>query len=243
MQRVSTLSPERWPALLALLNDLAASHHLQTYFNQPPVENEMQVFGWAGQLNPRGTYDFMSEVESNLGATKANYFVTRQYSIVLTRSGNVLHHTVTVKLVNNMPYAYKPNEYYKVYMRLFIPSNAGSGKDNLRRESFADPAPPSGLHQLTGWMTIPGYGNTGQAVFQYDTPWLGLLMGQHEIYWEPEAGISDDKVSVTWNDGNGHQFETSGALSQDSVIVLSPTGVIFAPTQIASATLPSLSLG
>jgi len=75
MERVSTLPPDRWPALIGLLNDLATSRHLQTCFNNPTTEAEINRVGWSGVLNPTAVNDFMLEVESNLGGTKANYFV------------------------------------------------------------------------------------------------------------------------------------------------------------------------
>ena len=126
----------------------------------------------------------MMEVESNLGATKANYFVTRHYTVVLTHSGSFLHHKITVDLVNNMPYVYRPNEFYRAYMSMFVSSNASGLTNTLRASYYGDPKPPAGTRLLAGWLTIPGYGNRGQAVFEYNTPWTADAAGSHQIYWQ-----------------------------------------------------------
>jgi Protein of unknown function (DUF4012) len=243
MQRVSSLPPERWPALLGILNDLASARHLQVYFNNQSVETQVTQFGWSGGLNTSTSYDFMAEVEGNLGATKANYFVTRHYTVVLTKKGSLLHHKVTVDLVNNTPYFYRPNDYYAVYFRLIVSGNASSLSDNLSRGQYASPSAPAGTQQLAGWLNIPGYGNRGEAIFEYDTPWVSIWRGEYQIYWEKQQGTLTDKVDVTWNDGSGHAYSASGDLSQDRVITLTGTGILLGPAQPAQAKLPSLSLG
>ena len=242
MQQISAIPPERWPALLGILNTLAGQRHLQVYFNNQPVENAMSQFGWSGNLNPTSAFDFMAEAEANLGATKANYFVTRHYSVTLERRGNMLHHAITVQLINNTPYIYKPNDFYRAYFRLFFPTNAVEAWDGLAGGRSANPAPPQGLKQLTGWATIPGYGNSSSGFFEYDTPWVAVWQGQHQIYWQKQPGIVSDTVDVTWNDG-AHSYTIHGSLGQDMIITLWAGGATLAPAPAASAHLPSLSLG
>jgi hypothetical protein len=244
MERVSNLPPEQWPALLGALNGLASGRHLQAYFNNQTVETEMDRFGWSGGLNPTGSQDFMVEVESNFGANKVNYFVTRHYTVVLTRKGATLHHKLTVDIVNKTPYLYHPNEYYRPYVRLYVGDPASARLNNLRPPKYPSPAPPVGSRLLDGWLsTIRGYGGQGQAIFEYDTPWQADNTGQDQIFWQKQPGTLNDKVDVTWNDGSGHIYKVSGDLSQDRVITLTPSGVTLTPGQPAQAQLPSLSLG
>ena len=243
MQRVSTLPPERWPALLSVLNGLATTHSLQVYFNNPTVEGQVQKFGWAGTLNPAQSSDYFAEVEANVGATKANYFTVRHYSITLSRDGNVLHHYITVQLLNNMPYVYRPQDYYKAYIRLLLPPGATETWGDLKGSRFSNPNPPPGLQQLSGWITIPGYGNRGAVFFEYNTPWVTSRQGEHTTYWQKQPGTGPDQVDVTWNDGQGKSYTAHGSLTQDMTLTLSSRGVIFAAATAASAQLPSLSLG
>ncbi|MHB8502279.1 MAG: DUF4012 domain-containing protein [Candidatus Acidiferrales bacterium] len=244
MNRVATLPPAKWPALIAALNDLAASRHLQAYFNNAIVEKEIDQVGWSGTLNPTGARDYMMEVESNLGGTKANYFVVRHFTVELTRIGAMLHHKVTIDITDNMPYAYRPSEYYSAYLRLYVSDDASSTSDNLRRVKYPNPAPPTGTQMIDGWVPLfHGYGHSGQAVFEYNTPWLGNGRGEEEMYWQKQPGTLNDKVDVTWNDGSGHVYTASDNLAQDRVISFSAKGVTITSGQPAKAQLPSLSLG
>jgi hypothetical protein len=244
MNRVATLPPAQWPALIGALNDLASARHLQAYFSNDSVEKQLTQFGWSGTLNPTSARDYMMEVESNLGATKANYFVTRHFTVELTRSGNTLHHKVTIDLTDNMPYDYRPMEYYSAYLRLYVSDTASSTSDNLRPVKYPNPAPPAGTRMLDGWVpTFHGYGHSAQAVFEYDTPWVALGRGEGQIYWQKQPGTLNDAVTVKWNDGSGHSYTISGDLAQDRVITFSAKGVSLTAGQPAQAQLPSLSLG
>jgi Protein of unknown function (DUF4012) len=244
MQRISTLPPAQWPALLGALNDLAAARHLQAYFNNAPVEKEIDKVGWSGSLNPGGAKGYMMEVEANLGGTKANYFIVRHYTVELTRSGSVLHHKVTIDITDNMPFEDHPGEYYSAYLRLYVSDTATTTADNLRRARYANPAPPAGTKMIDGWVPLfHGYGHTGEAVFTYDTPWASDGRGESTIYWQKQPGTLNDAITVKWNDGSGHAYSTTGDLGQDRVITFSSRGVTLAAGRAAQAQLPSLSLG
>ena len=244
MERVSSLPPDRWPALIGALNDLAATRHLQAYFNDDAVEKEIDRVGWSGALNPTGMGDYAMEVENNLGGTKANYFVTRHFTVELTRNGPTLHHKVTVDLVNNMPSVYHPNDFYRAYVGLYVDDRALSTSDNLRAVKYPNPAPPPGSVLMGGWLPeIPANGGHSQAIFEYDTPWQAAGRGQDQIYWQKQPGTVVDKIDVIWSDGSGHRYTVSGDVGQDRVISLATAGVTLTPGRPAQAELPSLSLG
>ena len=244
MDRVATMSPDRWPTLISAFNGLATGRHLQAYFTNDLVEKEIERIGWSGELNPTAARDYMMEVESNLGATKANYFVTRTFTVELTLSGAVLHHKVTIDIRDDMPYIYRPVEYYSAYIRLYLADTASPSSNNLRAVKYPNPAPPPGTRMMDGWVpTFHGYGHSAQAVFSFDTPWQANAKGEDQIYWQKQPGTSNDKVVVTWNDGIGHSYTASGDLGQDRVITLAPGGITVTPGQAAQAELPSLSLG
>jgi len=244
MNRVATLPPERWPALIGALNDLAASRHLQAYFNNAEVEKEIDLVGWSGAVNPKSAREYMMEVESNLGGTKANYFVTRHFTVELTRDGTTLHHKVTIDLTDDMPFSYRPMEYYRAYLRLYVSDSASYTADDLRPAKYPNPAPPAGTQMIDGWVPLfHGYGHSAQAVFTYDTPWHANGRGEDQIYWQKQPGTLDDKVDVVWRDDSGHMYTVSGDLGQDRVITISSKGVSIAAVHLAQAQLPSLSLG
>ncbi|HEX7159504.1 MAG TPA: DUF4012 domain-containing protein [Edaphobacter sp.] len=244
MSRLTTLPPDRWPALIGALNDLSSAHHLQAYFNNASVQKQIDEFGWSGTLNPTGAKDYMMEVESNLGGTKANYFVVRHYTVELSHSGSVLHHKVTIDLTDNMPFNYRPMEYYRAYLRLYVSDSASALGDNLRPVRYPNPAPPAGTRMLDGWVPLfHGYGHSAQAVFTYDTPWQANGRGVSQIYWQKQPGTVNDSITVKWDDGSGHIYTVTGDLGQDRVITFSTRGLSLTTGRAAQATLPSLSLG
>lgn len=244
MNRIATLPPAQWPALISALNGLSTSRHLQAYFNNADVQKQIDQFGWSGTLNPTGGKDYMMEVESNLGGTKANYFVVRHFTVELSRSGSVLHHKVTIDVTDNMPFSYRPMEYYRAYLRLYVSASSSSTADNLRPAYYPNPPPPAGTKMIDGWIPLfHGYGHTGEAVFTYDTPWVADGRGESEMYWQKQPGTVNDAITVKWNDGFGHSFTVSGDLGQDRVIAFSVSGLTITAGRAAQAKLPSLSLG
>jgi len=244
MNRVATLPAAQWPALIGALNDLSSARHLQAYFNNATVEKQLTQFGWSGTINPTSGRDYMMEIESNLGGTKANYFLVRHFTVELTRNGSVLHHKVTIDLTDNMPFDYRPGEYYSAYLRLYVSPNASSAGDNLRRAKYPNPASPSGTAMIDGWVpTFHGYGHSAQAVFTYDTPWAADGRGESQLYWQKQPGTLPDAVTVKWNDSTGHSYTAAGDLGQDRVISFSSRGITIAAGQASQAKLPSLSFG
>jgi hypothetical protein len=244
MSRIATLPPENWPALMAALNGLAMERHLQAYFNDANVENELDQVGWSGRLNARNSTDFMMEVESNYGGGKANYALQRHYTVSLTRNGGVLHHVVTVNYTNEMPPTAADIVGYRAVVRLYAAFNASSINSSLRPVRYQSPDPPASTRFAEGWLpNIHCCGGQAQAVFEYDTLWSNRDRGVHQIFWQKQPGTASDRLDVIWSDGNGHTYTIGGDLGQDRVINLTPTGVTLAAGQAAAATLPSLSLG
>jgi hypothetical protein len=244
MQRVAALAPSRWPALIGDLNGLAAARHLQAYFNNATVEAEIDRVGWSGSVNPTRAPDYMMEVESNYYGDKANYFVSRHYTLALTLKGHTLEHQVTVDLVNNTPCGSYVRASYNDNVRLYVAGNASSTSDNLAPVRYPNPAAPPGSRLMDGWLHfIPCNGGAGHAVFKYNTPWTVNDNGLDQIYWQKQPGTLGDKIDVSWTYRSGHTYKVGGSLAQDRVIGLTPTGVTLTAGQPAQATLPSLSLG
>jgi hypothetical protein len=244
MQAVLALPPDKIPQLLTLLNTAASQRHLQAYFVNGAVQDEMNRFGWSGTLNPTGAQDFMAEIEANYGGTKANYYLTRSFQIDLSHVGGVLHHHVVVTLTNKTPLSIPNN--YTCYMRMLVPVQSGNLRSSgLHPGRFPDTNRPSGVSQLGGWVEddpVPRTPNgTVQVVFDYDTPWNVDASEQHQIYWQKQPGTVTDGFTVNWNNGSAVTTIT-GTLTQDVVIRLLPNSVVVDVGQAGSAHLPSLTL-
>lgn len=239
-----TLSPSRWPDLMTQLNNMATERHLQVYFNNAAAQSTMAQYGWSGKMNPTDAADYVYEVESNFGATKANHFITRTFAVDLSVANGVLHHSVTLSLKNSEPAGYEGGNNYNCYLRFYVPAVAsGLSITNIAANKFPDATIPAGYQHLDGWFEIDvGYRGYGTRVIhiQWDTRWDGSA-ASHTIYWQKQPGTEHDAISVAWHD-SGHTFSAQGTLDTDKQIVLTPTSLTIAAGQAASATVPSLSL-
>ena len=242
LQRIASLPANQWPALLATLNGAASERHLQLYFDNPIAEAEMDRIGWSGRINPNGSSDFLMEVESNYYGDKANYFLTRHFTVVLERDNNVLHHRVTVDIVNNEPCGTEERTLYRSDVRLYVGQFSSSLSTNLQPVRYSNPLPPQDVKLLDGWLLVNCGGGRGQAVFAYDTPWPSHDKAGFQIYLQKEPGTVNDGVDVTWNYGStSGTFHASGDLGLDRSVYLTPSGVGLTAGRPAQATLPSLS--
>jgi hypothetical protein len=243
MQRVSSLPPDKWPALITAFNGLAAQRHLQAFFTNATIQAEIGRVGWSGTVNPNREQNYLMEIESNYSGNKVNYTLSRHYDLLLTRAGRLLHHKLTITLVNPTPNGAYDRTYYQADVRLFVNSGATVPMSNLTPVKYRNPAPPIGIKMSDGWTRVECCGSQGQVVFQWETVWPVGDKGFNRIYWQKQPGTAVDNIVVSWNDGNGHVYTTSGDLSSDRIVTLSPSGLTLAAGQPAQATLPSLSLG
>lgn len=124
------VNPQKdWLALGIALKNSLEQKNLLFYFNSPALENVFRANSWAGSLDLpdcRGLRKncFML-VDSNFGANKANYFLTRQFQINSTLSkGGDVETTVKVSYTNNSPSESWPGGKYKNYFRFLIPSDS-----------------------------------------------------------------------------------------------------------------------
>ncbi len=243
MKRISSLSADDWPHLISSVEGLATERHFQVYLDNPAGESELDRIAWSGALNPTGITDFMMEVESNYYGTKSNYFLTRLFTITLSREGGTLHHKVVVDTVNNEPIGTEERVTYEADTRLYLGKVAAAISDNLQSVRFSNPAPPSSFVMSDGWLIDGCCGSRAEAVFEYDTPWVTDAGGAYEIYWQKQPGTANDSINLTWLDGTGTTQLTVGTLTQDQIITLTPAGAALSAGHPAQVTLPSLSLG
>jgi hypothetical protein len=243
MSRITSLTPDRWPALIGALSGLALNRSVQVYLNNAADQAEIDRVGWSGRLNPANSGDFMMEVESNYGSGKTNYFLRRDYTVVLSRNGSVLHHKVKVDYYGNVLNA-GAGLINRATGRFYLRPDATVTSNSFRPVTYPYPSPPNGTQLVAGWLPLIVCCN-GQAevTLEYDTPWVGDTKGTHQIYWQKQPGTIADTVEVIWNGGNGHTYHTSGDLGQDRVITLSTGGATLSAGRPARATLPTLGLG
>lgn len=247
MGRITGLGAERWPQLLDVLNQMATQRHIQVYFANAQSETEIGRLGWSGGLAWDGQKDFFFPVESNFGGNKMNYFLTRQYTVVLSRAGNMLHHRVQIDLsldLGKAPPLYTQKWSYRAYFRLFVPADAANERvSNVKVDDSPYTDVPPGTKVIDGWQELnpSGSGRRGsmQIVYEYDTPWDSSA-AHPTIYWQKQPGTGSDKVTINWNDGS-KPSSVNVSLNTDLVITLGTGTVTVQPGHAAAAQFPKLS--
>ena len=242
MTRVSSLSADKWPGLLGAFNTLATQRHLQVYLKNEAAEKEIDRYGWSGVLNPTKASGFFMELEDNYWGNKVNYFLTRHYTITLTRSGNVLHHKITVDFVNKTPANSYPRVNYRTVLRFYATAPISSADTTVAPPRYAAPAPPTGFRMLYGWINVACCGGREAGSFEYDTPWTPDAKGNESLYWQKQPGTTADSVDVIWIDG-GQAQRLHGTFAQDTTLAFGASGITLKAGNPAQASLPNLSLG
>ncbi len=241
------LPSERWPNVIANLNASAVQRHVQVSFRNASDQGLLNRFGWYDTMNPTQSKDVIMETEDNLGGDKVNYFVTRQFTVTLTRQGNFLHHKVVVHLVDNAPltsHYYSAGGlhalYYAAYLRFYATVQATNrslimAPDSQQKfvpvPSYERKDAPPGYAISDGRLDLnigPARPRSIDLIYEYDEPWSANAAAAYTIYWQKQPGTAADGLDVTWVDGP-KTFHATGDLSQDRLIKLSDNGVSIQP--------------
>jgi Protein of unknown function (DUF4012) len=246
MQRLVSLDSSQWLGVVQVLNQLATGRHLQLFFASGQAETEMQRLGLAGDLAVSNHGDFLYPGEANFAGNKANFFLTRQYQLSLSRSGDTLHHVLTENLTLDLSHA--PPGYvvpYDFFARVLLPASAtGVQVTGLTRADQPSLTPPAGVTLLEGSASLQPYtaDHTArmQVTYAWDTAWYLEASGTHTIYWQKQPGMGQDQLTVTWTNG-GATATAKSDLGSDRLVRVGPGAkVTIAQGNAAQVSLPRL---
>lgn len=151
------LSNQNWPAIIKALSDNLEQKHLLIYLSDPVLFSYVTSENWGGVM-PRGvedpigeTRDFLSVVESNMGANKANFYLQRSYALATSigKDGQV-NHTLKIDYQNNSVSEVFPGGKYKNRFRIYLPLGT-----KLTRASLGE------VDLLPNFSSFSDYGRTG----------------------------------------------------------------------------------
>lgn len=173
--------------------------------NNQDFQNLLEKKNFAGKLVST-TPDTYLLVETNLGANKANAYVKRETSHIISLQDNLVAHKITVKFHNasieaspNPPFHYGGD--YLAYLRFYLPANAENINIDREIPEIADKEtaafkPASvvekyGLTELGFWLTTPAQNET-QVTLSYTLPTPGdnyslTILKQHGLVSSPQT--------------------------------------------------------
>ena len=100
--------------------------HVQIFLHDQPQARIISDFGWDGAVKIptcRGNCfaDWFGVVEANLGVNKANYFIKRTSTMVISFDNNKVERFLSVSYVNGASSLLGQTGSYKAYVRILIP--------------------------------------------------------------------------------------------------------------------------
>jgi hypothetical protein len=116
-------------------------------FNHPQLQQYILSQNWDGGLkrqfrdSDKYMSDYLSLVETNLGANKANLYVQRKVSQEINFENNILEEKLMINYFNNSPEE-RPNDenfwggVYENFLRVFIPLEAKNIKIKINEQDF-----------------------------------------------------------------------------------------------------------
>ena len=167
----------------------------------------LEKYNYAGKLTaPSG--DAYLLVETNLGANKANAYVTRQTSHDIVNQNGLITHQTTIHFSNSSPES-RPNppfHYggdYKAYLRFYLPSN-------LQNLQIASPSAAIkdyslayryGFTEIGFWNTTPAQSQTtltlSYSLPPSSAPYTLILLKQHSFVSSPQTIRYQNQTSTT----------------------------------------------
>lgn len=160
------------------------------------IASSMQVTGEL--IVPEG--DYIKVVDSNVGANKVNYWVTRQsnYMVDVDREGSLMGR-LQLSWENQANSSTWPGGDYVNYLRVYVP--AGVEKINvqpaleealvIREENYT---------VISGVVRVPIQTTREIEVSYQLSPDINLISDrEYQLVWEPQAGIEDESIKFTLN--------------------------------------------
>jgi hypothetical protein len=201
MDRLSKLGPSGLLHVLAVVQRGCDGRSVQAYFDDPVAEAMVERYHCTGRIVPL-TSDGVFVVDSNLGASKDDYWVTRQFNLSLqVRADGSVHHVLHLhydgsNLVPNRDLTLP----YRDWLRVYLPPAAhvvhvdGIGAHGLGPRAVSD----LGRTVVQGWMEF-GFQHSSDVTITYDLGAAAFADGKHQLdlTWQKQAGRVNDPIQVS----------------------------------------------
>jgi hypothetical protein len=211
--------------------------HVQIFFHLQPVQETVNSLGWDGAVEIPSCpgncfFDWLGLVEANIGVNKANYYLSRNFSLdVRFSEKGEMEKSLAVTYQNSANQALGPKAIYKSFTRLLLAPTASLGKalisTGTQLEDLATEAELVSGRQEVGFYfeVAPGQSRTIILLWQ-DKNNLDLTRaGEYKLFIRKQPGTDADSLLVNYNfpsfltptGSDGY----NGKVSQDTVLRVS----------------------
>ena len=228
LERLFSLGREQIPSLANAFMTSLNERHLQIYFTNDPINQLLKSNNWDGSLVSTQN-DYLFVVDSNLGGTKANYYVKKKmdYQInSLTRDG-LLRATLKLEYNHTGKDTAWPGGPYTNYLRVLAQKGAKLTAATIKfddgtEEDIFKKVVTSTQGKYTSFENsfILQPQSKALLTISYDlNPELSLSKGgnNYRLYWQKQAGTQDDGFYFAMNKAFGFVVtEASQNITQTS---------------------------
>lgn len=177
--------------------------HIQIFFKNNKVFRIVSDLDWGGEVKTPSCsnncfYDWLGLAEANLGVNKANYFIERSHSLIVSFDGSKVARFLSVSLANKASPVLGQLAKYKAYIRLLVPQESeiekvelvtGRQKEELKFdiEDIASRREVGVLVNVeAGQAKTLNFSWNQNSLLNFDKP------GEYRFYWRKQAGTLAD---------------------------------------------------
>lgn len=211
LEKFFSLPKDQIPALATMLLNSADSRHILISLNNSPVNALLTNNRWNGGLVTTDG-DYLSIINSNVGGTKANYYVKNNYLYRVTsqtRDG-LLRGIVRMEYVHTGQDGAWPGGPYTNYVRVLTQKDAKltgatikfSDKDTEENIMPLIETDNSGAYKYYGYTFVLDPAKSVVLTISYDLPAKLSLTAdnkEYKLFWQKQAGVDKDSAQFVFD--------------------------------------------
>ena len=235
LEKLFALPKEKIPNLASEILGMLNQKHLSVYFFNNPLNAELEKRGWNGNLI-KTDKDYLYVVNSNLGGTKANYYVknSMEYKVTSDTRDGLLRGELTLTYKHTGKDGAWPGGPYKDYVRVLTQTGTKLTKasmikaDGSKQDIFKNIVVTKEKNYNsfeTSFVLNPG--ETIKVVIGYDLPkYLSINpTGKiYSLYWQKQPGTQDDDYRLLFSAPFGMQIQSVKPASKYSGALIEYSG-------------------
>lgn len=206
LERVFSLEPKDMPLLFEELNKLVVSKDVLVYLPNTRAGTILNKYGWDGTLKSYEK-DYLYVVNSNVGGTKANYFVknSMNYQVSSVTRDGVLRGNLALTYEHTGKDSAWPGGPYTNYVRVYVPAGSKLTGANLRinnsleTDLFKEVTETfDGDYKYFGYLLKIEPSDIAVLTFKYDLDPATTVTKELEPYnlvWQKQPGTFDDTLT------------------------------------------------
>lgn len=206
MKRASSLPQEAYVPVARKIFQNLEERHIQIALDDAGAEKAVSLMDYSGELSggscPGKCFlDFVAPVDANVGVTKANYFIKRDFSLDVTVGNETVKKMLVITYANTANPSLGVAARYRTYTRLFVPPNSIFQKakiDNAGVAVEADLEEENFETRKSGGINLEvSPGQTKKLIFSWETPIpSGPPTTEYRLAIRKQAGTTVDPLVI-----------------------------------------------